>query len=41
METSVNLCISEKNSLMDVSFIENDIISHFFILKSALKYKVQ
>lgn len=41
METSVNLRGSKKTSLMDVSFIENDIISHFFVLKNALKYKVQ
>lgn len=41
METSVNLCIGKKTFLMDVSFIANDIISRLFILKSALKYKVQ
>lgn len=41
METSVNLCISKNTFLMDVSIIENDIISHFFVLNSALKYKVQ
>lgn len=41
METSVNLSVSKKTFLTDDSLIENYIISHFFILKTALKYEVQ
>lgn len=41
METSVNLCVTKKTLLMDVSLIENYIISHSFILKTVLEYEVQ
>lgn len=41
METSVNLCVSKKTLLMDVSLIENYVIPHSFILKTALKFEVQ
>lgn len=41
METSVNLCVSKNTPLMDGSLIENYIISHSFILKTALKYEIQ